>query len=291
MTEGHGFTEGDYLLGIEGLAILRASYERDFGTIQTRREEIRKILDAGDEGPYGMRRDLPTSAVQDGYTVWADSYDRPEDDADPIEETETPVMRRLMDELPEGPILDAACGTGRHTAYLLKIGHKDVKGTDLTPAMLDIARKKCPDVDFQQADLNSLPFENESFVGIVCGLAFSHISDLEPPSKELARVLRSGGRLFVSAPHPYITGVLGWRAPAFDEEGNGTVMPEYYNTHQEYIAAFTAAGLIVKQCIEPRLSPAQARWNPDKHASPEDAAPEQALTGQPSVFVWDLLKP
>lgn len=290
MTDGQGFTEGDYLLGIEGLAILRASYERDFDTISARREEIRKILEAGDSGPYGMRRDLPTSAVKDGYTVWADSYDRPEDEADPIEQTEARVMRRLMDELPEGPILDAGCGTGRHTEYLVKIGRKDVVGTDLTPAMLEKARVKCPDVEFQVADLNSLPFEDESFVGVVCGLAYSHISNLKPPSVELARVLRPGGRLFISAPHPFITGVLGWRAPAFDEQGNGTVMPEYYNNHQEYIEAFSAAGLIVKQCIEPRLSPAQARWNPDGHASPEDTALEQALTGQPSVFVWDLQK-
>jgi ubiquinone/menaquinone biosynthesis C-methylase UbiE len=291
MTESLGFTEGDYLLGVEGLALLRASYEHDFDTIATRRAEIKTILDAGEDGPYGMRRDLPTSPVESGYTIWADTYDRDEEKTDPIEQLEQPVMRQLMDELPDGPILDAGCGTGRHTAYLVKIGRTDVIGTDLTAAMLDKARAKCPGVEFQIADLNSLPFEDESFVGIVCGLAFSHLSDLKKPSAELARVLRPGGRLFVSAPHPFITGVLGWRAPAFDAEGNGTEMPEYYNMHQQYIEAFVAAGLMVKQCIEPRLSTVQARWNPDGHPTDEDSALEQALTGQPGIFAWDLQKP
>jgi SAM-dependent methyltransferase len=154
--------------------------------------------------------------------------------------------------------------------------------------MLDKARQKLPDVDFQEAELTALPYEDGSFAGIVCGLAYSHLEDLGPATRELARVLRPGGRLIVSSPHPFITSVLGWRAPVFDAQGNGSEMPEYGNGHGEYIAAFTGAGLNVRQCIEPKLSPEQARWNPAGHPTAEDAALEQALTGQPAVLVWEV---
>jgi SAM-dependent methyltransferase len=286
-TDGQ-FTEGDYLLGVEGLALLRASQDHDFETIGQRRAEITVILESAQGEPYGTRRDLPPIDMEQGYTIWADTYDQPnEEDYDPILQLEQPVVRQMIDALPAGPVLDAACGTGRHTAYLVAVG-RDVVGTDAVPAMLDKAREKFPDVDFQVADLAKLPFDDASFTGIVCGLAYSHLEDLRPASNELARILRPGGRLIVSAPHPFITGVLGWRAPLFDAEGNGSEMPEFYNGHEEYIAAFTGAGLSVRQCAEPKLSREQARWNPAGHPTAEDAALEQALTGQPGVFVWEL---
>lgn len=285
------YTEGDYLLGVEGLALLRASQDHDFASMGERRAEIKTILEAGDAEPYGTRRDLPPIEMAAGYTIWADTFDRPDEERDPIEQTEQIVIRQLMDAFPDGPVLDAACGTGRHTEYLVKIGRKEISGTDAVEAMLAKARAKMPDIEFQVADLSALPFEDESFNAIVCGLAYSHLTDLNPASRELARVLRPGGKLAVSAPHPFITGVLGWRAPLFDAEGNGYEMPEFYNSHEQYIAAFVGAGLTVKQCIEPRLSREQARWNPAGHPTPEDAALEQALAGQPSVFVWDLEKP
>jgi SAM-dependent methyltransferase len=288
---GDMFTEGDYLLGVEGLALLRASQDHDFESIVRRRAEIKAILDAAaDLQPYARRRDLTPIDLKKGYTIWADTFDVPDDQKDPIETTEQPVMRALMDEFGDGPILDAGCGTGRHTAYLLSIGKTDVTGTDAVEAMLEKAKQKCPGVEFQVADLDSQPFADASFDAIVCGLAYSHLKDLKPASNELARVLRPGGRMIVSAPHPYVTGVLGWRAPLFDAEGNGWEMPEYYNTHQRYIEAFVGAGLSVRQCIEPRLSAAQAKWNPAGLPTAEDAALEQALTGQPAVFVWDLVR-
>jgi ubiquinone/menaquinone biosynthesis C-methylase UbiE len=282
------FTQKDYLIGIEGLAILRASFAGDFGTIPVRCEEIRRILEAAEQEPYNMRRDLPPAGIQEGYTVWSATYDPPSDEEyDPIIQTEQPVVRALMDELPEGRILDAACGTGRHTQYLVELG-REVVGTELVPAMLEKARAKLPSVEFHEADLAQIPFEDARFDGAVCGLAFLHLEDLHPATQELARVLKPGAPLIVSVPHPFIYNVLGWRAPVFDEQGNGMVVPEYGHPHSKYIEAFAAAGLVVRKCIEPELSPDQARWNPAGHPTPEDDALEQALAGQPAVVVWQV---
>lgn len=278
------FTQADYLLGIEGLAILRASFANDFASIPVRAGEVRRILEAGEEPPYNMRRDLPPGDIQAGYDLWAKSYDT---DSDPIIENEGPAVRQLMDGLPKGRVLDAACGTGRHAEYLVGLGH-EVVGTDAVESMLEKARAKLPSVDFKVADLESLPFGDGEFDAAVCGLALLHLADLGPAIKELGRVLKPGGRLIASVPHPFIYNVLGWRAPAFDDSGNGMVVPEYGHPHSAYIEAFGQAGLVVRRCLEPALSAEQARWNPAGMETPEDDALEQALKGQPAVLVWEV---
>lgn len=278
------FTQADYLLGIEGLAILRASFDNDLASIPVRAGEIRRIQESGAEPPYNMRRDLPPGDIQAGYDLWAKSYDT---DSDPIIENEGPAVRQLMDGLPKGRVLDAACGTGRHAEYLVGLGH-EVVGTDAVEAMLEKAKAKLPSVEFQVADLESLPFGDAEFDAAVCGLALLHLADVGPAIKELGRVLKPGGRLIASVPHPFIYNVLGWRAPAFDDNGHGMVVPEYGHPHSAYIEAFGQAGLVVRRCLEPALSAEQARWNPAGMETPEDDALEQALKGQPAVLVWEV---
>jgi ubiquinone/menaquinone biosynthesis C-methylase UbiE len=280
---------GDYILGIEGLAILREAQHRQFNRLGARRGEIEGVLDGYEHEPLSDQRDLPEANLDEGYTTWSETYDHPTDpDPDPIQALEGPVMRKLMDELPDGPVLDAGCGTGRHTAHLVKAG-SDVIGIDANEAMLAQARRKLPDVEFRQGDLSKMPVEDASFQSVVCGLAFSHLPELGPAMGELARVLRPGGRVAISAPHPFVTAVLGWRAPVFDAEGNGWEMPEYEHLHGEYIEAFQSAGLAVRQCIEPRLTEEHARWNPEAEEGEENPfgnALDDAIAGQPGVFVW-----
>jgi len=110
-----GFRQGHYLLGIEGLALLRAGARREYGNVDARTAEIGEIVSRLDDSPYAERRDLPEAGVDAGYAEWADDYDAPGNDTIAVEE---PVVRRLLDGLPDGPVLDAACGTGRHAAYL-----------------------------------------------------------------------------------------------------------------------------------------------------------------------------
>jgi SAM-dependent methyltransferase len=118
----------------------------------------------------------------------------------------------------------------------------------------------------------------------VCALALSHLRDIAPAIAELGRILRPGGRLVISNPHPFATGILGWRAGFTDEAGARVVIPEYPHLHGDYVAAFAAAGLMTRRLIEPVLSREQARTRPRSgHAD----AFEQALTGAPVVIVWE----
>lgn len=274
------FRQGHYVLGIEGLALLRAGARREYGGVAARVAEIGEICARLDEPHYAERRDLPEADVDRGYAHWAGDYDEPGNDTIAIEE---PAVRELLDELPDGPVLDAACGTGRHTAYLHECGRKAI-GVDASEAMLERARAKLPGTELRRGALTALPLDDASVAGAVCALALSHLPELGPAIAELGRVLRPGGRLIVSNPHPFATAVLGWRAVFVDSQGRPSMIPEHPHLHGDYIAAFDAAGLRVRRCIEPPLSAEQARERAKKHRTDAFA---DALTGVPAVVVWE----
>lgn len=291
-TEAH-FRLGDYLLGIEGLAILRESQRAQFDRMEQRRGEIQGILGGYEEEPLSTQRDLPDADLNEGYTTWSETYDHPsEQDPDPIQALEGPVMRAFIDRLPDGPVLDLACGTGRHTAYIAKAGH-EVVGIDSNAAMLEHAKGKLPDVEFQQGDLTKIPVDDASYQSITCGLAFGHLPELDTAVGEIARALKPGGQAAISAPHPFITGILGWRAPVFDAEGNGWQVPEYPHPIGSYIQAFEKAGLVARECHEPALTEEHAVWNPEAEPGEENpfaSALIDALEGQPGALIWVVEK-
>jgi SAM-dependent methyltransferase len=280
---------GDYMLGIEGLAILRATQNRQFERLVRRRGEAEGILASYQERPLSSQRGLPEAGLDEGYTTWADTYDHPTElDPDPIQALEGPLMREHIDGLPGVAVLDAACGTGRHTKYLVETGHGTL-GVDSNAAMLEKARAKVPEAEFEVGDLTSLPAADASYAAITCGLAFGHLPDLGPAANELARVLTPGGTVAISAPHPFITAVLGWRAPVFDAEGHGWEVPEYGHWPSAYVEAFNAAGLKVRELFEPTLTTEMATWNPEAEEGEENPFAEaliDALGGQPGILFW-----
>jgi len=96
-------------------------------------------------------------------------------------------------------VLDCATGTGDLAiAFRKVVGDAGrVVGTDFVPEMLELARKKSSEIEFEFADVMSLPFDDDSFD--VASIAFG-IRNVTDPSKgiaEMARVVRPGGRVIV----------------------------------------------------------------------------------------------
>lgn len=156
MTEQSRFAE--LVLGFEGLAILRA-WMLDNATVKARAREILDIAARIEQEPWSNPLSYDESSVKDGYSEWAATYDDP---GNPILLAEEPVVRDILARYPSGTALDAACGTGRHTEYLVSLGHR-VTGVDATPEMLELAAPKVPGATFETADLTALPFADGHF--------------------------------------------------------------------------------------------------------------------------------
>ncbi|MFF7889116.1 class I SAM-dependent methyltransferase [Streptomyces sp. NPDC020794] len=225
-----------YLLGIEGAALLRGfregSADREF--VEARIAEIRALLGtpalAHAEGAMASPGTISTADV---YQAWAPHYDAPGNQMIDIEQ---PVVRRIMDSLPVGTALDAACGTGRHTTYLHELGH-DVIGVDASPDMLAQARKRLPDGEFHEADLHRLPLPDNTVDTVVCALALTHVPELAPVLAEFARVLRPRGHLVISDAHllaSYLRPTLA-RRPGPD--GRPSLLAEYHRPLSAYLVA------------------------------------------------------
>ena len=97
---------------------------------------------------------------------------------------------------PGDRVLDAACGTGDLALADRKAGG-EVTGLDFSERMLERARRKSSQITWVQGDALALPFENASFDAATIGFGVRNVDDLDAGLRELARVLRPGGRLAV----------------------------------------------------------------------------------------------
>jgi ubiquinone/menaquinone biosynthesis C-methylase UbiE len=109
-------------------------------------------------------------------------------------------------------ILDAGCGNGRYSQFLLSEADADalITSFDYSQQMLQRARKRLQNRRVTQvaADLTRLPYADASFDAIVCGWVLEHLPDPKPGLRELARVLRPGGKLLLLATEDTLTGAL-----------------------------------------------------------------------------------
>ena len=96
-----------------------------------------------------------------------------------------------------GDVLDVAIGTGLNVPFYA--AELKVTGVDLSPAMLDIARRRADDlgrdIDLREGDAHDLAFGDESFDTVVCTFSLCNIPDLHQAVSEMRRVLRPGGAL------------------------------------------------------------------------------------------------
>jgi SAM-dependent methyltransferase len=91
---------------------------------------------------------------------------------------------------------DIGCGTGRLAPFLAAQGLTP-RGVDLSPGMVEVARREQPGVPFEVADVRALPFPDASLAGAVCWYSLMYLPPGERPAAfaELARVVRPGGYL------------------------------------------------------------------------------------------------
>ncbi|OOC53497.1 methyltransferase [Nocardiopsis sinuspersici] len=135
------------------------------------------------------------------------SYDTVAEDYDELARDELagkPLDRALLALFAElvrargGPVADVGCGTGRNTAHLRGLG-LDVSGVDLSPGMLEVARRTHPELRFTEGSMTDLDLPEASLGGIVAMYSTIHVP-LELLPRVFAgfhRALAPGGQALV----------------------------------------------------------------------------------------------
>jgi SAM-dependent methyltransferase len=286
-----------YVLGLEGIALLRAfTGEHDRAFVDARIAEIRRLLD--DDSLADTAVEVARVDTVEGYRVWSATYDSTPNTAFDFDQ---PVVEEIIDALPAGIALDAACGTGRYARELIQRGHQ-VLGVDSSPEMLAHARKRMPQAEFCLGNLHQLPVADRTVDLVVCALALTHVPPaLQPIVVEFARVLRPNGHLVISDMHPewIARGSIPTVRRAGGQPGR---LPAYRHLVGDYLRAALSAGLQLRRCEEPHLLTDEQTTAPDRPAAADtvgpwelwpwslaDLVPEAARAanaGAPAMIIW-----
>ncbi len=110
-------------------------------------------------------------------------------------------FHRFLSPVENENYLDAGCGTGNYTCALSGDEYQ-FYGIDPSETMLEKARQRNCNVNWQNASAENLPFENEFFSGAIASLTIHHWKDLPKAFLEISRVLKNKGKfvLFTTLP-------------------------------------------------------------------------------------------
>ena len=178
---------------------------------------------------------------------------------DTVAESYADQTRHLMDDTPEerkllalfadlvrgqggGTVADVGCGRGRITAELRRLG-VDAFGIDLSPGMIEVARRDHPGARFEVGSMTDLALTDASMTGLVAWYSLIHLPDEEIGSvlAGFHRVLRPGG--------PLLIGFHVGDGSRLKTEGYGGHPMKVYvhrRQHGQLIAWLTEAGFAVE---------------------------------------------
>ena len=204
---------------------------------------------------------------------------------------------------PDWRVLDVATAAG-HTAFAFAPHVAHVIASDLTPEMLTVAadlaaEKGLPNVSFEPADAEALPYEAATFDLVTCRIAPHHFPDIQQFINEAARVLKPGGLLAVVDNIVPGTHLRGKKARLINEAGN------YVNAFEklrdpshgrcwsisEWERGFAQAGFTVQHQELLHKEMEFAPWAARMQVSREDTIRLKAMLVQAPTAVSDFLTP
>lgn len=174
-------------------------------------------------------------------------------------EVNVPAMITLLPDDAQ-KVLDFGCGSGDVTT-MLNAHYPGVEGCDPSEAMLELARKEFPDIHFLTWDATT-PLEGKQgyYDAVFSKLALHFVDDLTPVARNLFDVLRPGGSLVYSVPHPINTirriknGDYWQQTPYTTEIGSyGIEVTMIHRSLQQYIEPFLQCGFVLAAFDEPQI--------------------------------------
>jgi SAM-dependent methyltransferase len=143
-----------------------------------------------------LRAITPADATVSAFDTLGLAYEHAFDDAPAVAD----VLDRLAVLAPGSRVLDVGSGTGRPVAERLVAAGHDVVGIDVSPVMVDIARRQVPGARFEVADVRTWASPAGSFdaIAAVFSLLTMPRPELDATLARLAAWLVPGGRLVLA---------------------------------------------------------------------------------------------
>lgn len=135
--------------------------------------------------------------IKAAYNEIATQYQEAYAEAD---EYDLKYVEEFSELLPGRRVIDLGCGTGTIAAYLTRRGY-EVIGIDHSENMLKIARKTCPQNQFEQLNILDISLDYDKFDGIILSYVANHFSHemLESLKPILDSLLSEQGIIYVAA--------------------------------------------------------------------------------------------
>ena len=184
------------------------------------------------------KRHYPIVDVRQGYGEWVRTYE---------ETVQSEMDLRLLERLQSvdwaAPrlVLDLACGTGRIGAWLGKRCAATIDGVDLTPEMLEVARRKGVYRSLRVADVANTGLPAAMYDLCIQSLADEHLPDLRPLYQEAACVTKPGGCFVLVGYHPQFL-MAGMPTHFNRAAGDPVTIRSYVHLLSDHVKAAHAAG-------------------------------------------------
>ena len=148
-------------------------------------------------------------------------------------------------ELAPRRVLEVGCGPGELAARIAAELGVELLALDISPRMVELARSR--GVDARVGDLQELPFRDGEFDCVVAAWVLFHVPDLDRGVRELARILRPGGRLVAATndvDHLQELRELFGQSPSREMAFDGRNSEELLLRHFSRVEARHAAGVV-----------------------------------------------
>jgi ubiquinone/menaquinone biosynthesis C-methylase UbiE len=224
-----------------------------------------------------MEDEINKPVAQEAYDQLAEAYAALVDTKPHNAYYERPATLSLLPDVQGLRVLDAGCGPGAYSEWLVKHGAQ-VVAFDANPKMVRLAKERLGEtVQVLQATLEQpLSFlADASFDIVLCPLAMDYVRDWEPTFSEFHRVLKAGGILVFSMEHPHPKFEIHRETSNYFEielvvytwRGFGTPVnvPSFRRSLGGVINPLLRSGFILEQILEPKPTPEFKQEDPQDY--------------------------
>ncbi|WKY44654.1 class I SAM-dependent methyltransferase [Eubacteriaceae bacterium ES2] len=180
---------------------------------------------------------------------------------------EKPALFSLVPDLKGKKVLDLGCGVGEASIECVRLGARQVIGTDISKKMLAVAREKnaSEKIDYRNICMEDVALLSGGFDLVISSMAIHFVEDFDLLLEDLYHLLKPGGVLLFSQDHPLKNCSLNTNQASLSQNNNiayrqeGKIISDwivagvikYHRTFATLINSLVSKGLMIDGLLEP----------------------------------------